>query len=57
MVTPLLWLVSDATNAITGKRFIAAFWDRALAPEAAAEKCSAPIAWQQLGHQAIWPGQ
>jgi NAD(P)-dependent dehydrogenase (short-subunit alcohol dehydrogenase family) len=55
MVPPLLFLVSDASNAITGKRFIAAFWDRALAPEAAAEKCSAPMAWQQLGRQAIFP--
>jgi 3-oxoacyl-[acyl-carrier protein] reductase len=57
MVTPLLWLVSDATNDITGKRFIAAFWDKSLAPAQAAEKCSAPIAWQQLGKQAIWPGR
>jgi 3-oxoacyl-[acyl-carrier protein] reductase len=55
MVTPLLWLVSDATDAITGKRFIAAFWDKTLAPAQAAEKCSAPIAWQQLGRQAIFP--
>ncbi len=57
MVTPLLFLVSDASNAITGKRFIAAFWDRALAPETAAEKCGAPMAWQQLGRQAIFPGR
>ena len=57
MVTPLLWLVSDASNAVTGKRFLAAFWDRALAPDAAAEKCSAPMAWQQLGHQAIFPDE
>ena len=56
MVTPLLWLVSDATNAITGKRFIAAFWDKTLSADQAAEKCSAPIAWQQLGRQAIFPG-
>jgi len=56
MVIPLLWLVSDATNAITGKRFVAAFWDKSLPPEAAAEKCGAPIAWQQLGNQAIFPG-
>ena len=55
MVTPLLWLVSDATNAITGQRFVAAFWDKSLPAAAAAEKCSAPIAWQQLGRQAIFP--
>ena len=56
MVTPLRWLVSEATNAITGKRFIAAFWDKSLSADQAAEKCSAPIAWQQLGRQAIFPG-
>lgn len=55
MVPPLLWLVSDETNAVTGRRFIAAFWDRALPPAEAAEKCGAPMAWQQLGHQAIFP--
>ena len=57
MVPPLLWLVSEASDAITGKRFIAAFWDRALTPDAAAQKCGAPMAWQQLGHQAIFPDQ
>lgn len=55
MVAPLLWLVSDETNAITGRRFIAAFWDRALPAAEAAEKCGAPAAWQQLGRQAIFP--
>jgi len=55
MVTPLLWLVSDATNAITNKRFIAGAWNRALLAAEAAEKCSAPIAWPQLGRQAVFP--
>ena len=55
MVPPLLWLVSDATDAITGRRFVAAFWDRALPAAEAAEKCGAPMAWQQLGRQAIFP--
>ena len=56
MVTPLLWLVSPASDAITGQRFVAAFWDQKLPPNQAAEKCSAPMAWQQLGRQAIFPG-
>ena len=56
MVTPLLWLVSPATDEITGKRFIAAFWDKGLPADQAADKCSALIAWQQLGRQAIFPG-
>jgi NAD(P)-dependent dehydrogenase (short-subunit alcohol dehydrogenase family) len=57
MVPPLLWLVSDATNDITGKRFIAAYWDNSLPTAQAAEKCGAPMAWQQLGRQAIFPGR
>lgn len=55
MITPLLWLVSSAADAITGKRFIASAWDPSLPPVQAAEKCSAPIAWPQLGRQAIFP--
>ncbi|MGH7034098.1 MAG: SDR family NAD(P)-dependent oxidoreductase [Stellaceae bacterium] len=55
MVPPLLWLVSDAADGVTGRRFIAAFWDRALPPAEAAETCGAPMAWQQLGRQAIFP--
>jgi 3-oxoacyl-[acyl-carrier protein] reductase len=55
MVTPLLWLVSSASDRVTGRRFIAAFWDRSLPADQAAEKCGAPMAWQQLGRQAIFP--
>jgi NAD(P)-dependent dehydrogenase (short-subunit alcohol dehydrogenase family) len=55
MVAPLLWLVSNASDGVTGKRFIAAFWDKTLPPAQAAEKCGAPMAWQQLGRQAIFP--
>ena len=55
MVMPLLWLVTPASDAITGKRFIAAFWDKSLPADQAAEKCGAPMAWQQLGRQAIFP--
>lgn len=55
MIWPLLWLVSDASDGVTGKRFIAAFWDRSLPAAEAAEKCGAPMAWQQLGKQAIFP--
>jgi 3-oxoacyl-[acyl-carrier protein] reductase len=55
MVTPLLWLVSPASDNVTGKRLIAAFWDKTLPADQAAAKCSAPMAWQQLGRQAIFP--
>ena len=55
MVPPLLWLVSPASDGITGMRFIAAGWNKNLAAGDAAQKCSAPMAWQQLGKQSIFP--
>jgi NAD(P)-dependent dehydrogenase (short-subunit alcohol dehydrogenase family) len=55
MVQPLLWLASKESDGVTGKRFIGALWDGALPAAAAAEKCSAPAAWPQLGRQSILP--
>jgi len=55
MVPPLLWLVSDAAAAVTGRRFLAAHWDTALPPAAAAEKCGAPIAWKAIATMPIEP--
>jgi NAD(P)-dependent dehydrogenase (short-subunit alcohol dehydrogenase family) len=55
MVAPLVWLCSDAANAINGRRFIAARWDQAVPAAQAADKAGAPAAWQQLGRQAINP--
>jgi len=55
MVEPLLRLTSPEADGITGRRFIAALWDRNLSLAAAAEKCGAPAAWPQLGRQTIFP--
>ena len=55
MVPPLLWLVSDAAASVTGRRFLAAHWDTALPPEAAAEKCGGPIAWKAIATMPIEP--
>jgi NAD(P)-dependent dehydrogenase (short-subunit alcohol dehydrogenase family) len=55
MVDPLLWLVSDAAADVTGRRFLAAHWDSALPPAAAAEKCGAPIAWKSIATMPIEP--
>jgi NAD(P)-dependent dehydrogenase (short-subunit alcohol dehydrogenase family) len=49
MVAPLLWLCSNDSDGVTGRRFIAARWDSKLAPAEAAAKAGAPAAWQQLG--------
>ena len=55
MVRPLLWLCSPAADDVHGMRFRAARW-RANVPEAEnAREDGAPIAWTQLGAQAIHP--
>jgi NAD(P)-dependent dehydrogenase (short-subunit alcohol dehydrogenase family) len=55
MVAPLIWLCSNASDGVTGQRFIGMRWDGSLPPAEAAKKAGAPAAWQQLGRQAIMP--
>lgn len=56
MVPPILWLCSDAAGKITGNRYVAAQWDRNIAPEDAERACRAPAAWPQLAQTPVWPG-
>ena len=55
MVAPLLWLVSDAANGVSGRRFIGADWDKSLPPAQAAEKAGAPVAWLSIARMPIEP--
>jgi NAD(P)-dependent dehydrogenase (short-subunit alcohol dehydrogenase family) len=57
MAPPLLWLVSDAADAVTGRRFLAVHWDPALPPVEAAEKAGAPVAWTSIATLPIEPGR
>jgi NAD(P)-dependent dehydrogenase (short-subunit alcohol dehydrogenase family) len=57
MAPPLVWLVSDAAGGVTGQRFLAVHWDAALAPEEAAAKAGAPIAWTSIATLPITPGR
>src|SRR5499427_46184 len=57
MAPPLIWLVSDAAGKVTGRRFLAVHWDTALAPERAAEKAGAPVAWTSIATMPITPGR
>ena len=57
MVAPLIWLCSNASDGVNGQRFIGMCWDKNLPPEEAAKNAGAPMAWQQLGRQAIMPEQ
>jgi NAD(P)-dependent dehydrogenase (short-subunit alcohol dehydrogenase family) len=56
MVAPLIWLCSNASDGVNGQRFIGMRWDKNLPPEESAKNAGAPMAWQQLGRQAIMPG-
>ena len=55
MVAPLLYLVSDEAAAINDRRIRAAIWDAERTAEENLDAASAPIAWPQLGGQAIQP--
>jgi 3-oxoacyl-[acyl-carrier protein] reductase len=45
MVAPVRWLMSHASDGVTGWRFIANDWDPALDPQEAAKKAGRPGAW------------
>jgi NAD(P)-dependent dehydrogenase (short-subunit alcohol dehydrogenase family) len=56
MAHPMLWLCTDAADAITGNRYVAARWDTSLPPAQAAAGCAAPIAWPELAQSPVGPG-
>jgi NAD(P)-dependent dehydrogenase (short-subunit alcohol dehydrogenase family) len=45
MMAPIVWLMSEKSNGVTGRRFIAKGWDTALPPSEAAKKAGAPAGW------------
>jgi 3-oxoacyl-[acyl-carrier protein] reductase len=53
MAAPVVWLASDASNGVNNMRFRAALFDPDLPTDQAAEAAGAPVAWTQLGNQAI----
>ena len=57
MQAPVVWLASEASSHISGRRFIAYYWDESLPIEERLEKSGAPAAWPQLGKQAIHPSR
>jgi NAD(P)-dependent dehydrogenase (short-subunit alcohol dehydrogenase family) len=53
---PALWLVSEASDGVSGRRFIAAHWDAGLPPDQAAAKSGSPIGWPELAAATVvWP--
>jgi NAD(P)-dependent dehydrogenase (short-subunit alcohol dehydrogenase family) len=57
MAPPLVWLVSDAAGNVSGRRFLAIHWNPALAPEQAAEKAGAPVAWTSIATMPVTPSR
>ena len=57
MEKPVVWLASEASNGINGRRFIAYHWDETVPLEERLSKTSAPVAWPQAGQAAIAPGR
>ena len=55
MQAPVVWLASEASHNINGRRFIAYYWDESLPLEERLEKSGAPAAWPQLGQQRVDP--
>lgn len=55
MQDPIVWLCSKDSDGINGMRFIAALWDGAKSRKENIETAGAPVAWPQLGAQAIYP--
>ena len=56
MQAPVVWLASEASNEVSGRRFIGYYWDEGLPLEERLEKAAAPAAWPQLGKQSVYPG-
>lgn len=57
MRAPAVWLASEASAEINGRRFIGYYWDESLPIEERLEKAGAPAAWPQLGRQAVSRGR
>lgn len=55
MTTPVIWLASEESDGINGRRFIAYDWDESLPMEERIAKAGSPAAWPQLGGQAVYP--
>lgn len=52
MVAPVCWLASDASNGVTGQRFIGREWDPKLPAAEAMKRSAAPIGWPDLADAA-----
>ena len=49
MQAPAVWLASEESDGVNGRRFDARFWDESASLAERLEKASAPAGWPQLG--------
>ena len=54
MGPPVVWLMSEASDGVTGHRFTARDWDATLAPKEAAKRAGRPIGWPELAAGPAW---
>jgi NAD(P)-dependent dehydrogenase (short-subunit alcohol dehydrogenase family) len=55
MAAPIRWLVSAASDEVSGRRFLAVRWDTSQPLDKAAQAAGFPIAWTGFGPQAVNP--
>jgi hypothetical protein len=51
MAAPAVWLASNASDGVTGNRFLGIKWDVTLPPDQAALAAAAPVTWTGYGDQ------
>lgn len=54
MGPPVAWLMSEASNGVTGRRLTAQYWDASLPPAEAAETATRDIGWPELAAGPPW---
>ncbi len=55
MAPPIRFLASEISDGFTGRRIVAALWDKRIAPVDSAMNAGGPIGWPGTGPAAIWP--
>jgi len=53
MDAPILWLASDESNGVPGRRYVAVKWTEGMTPEIALQKAAGPMSWRGFGAEAI----
>lgn len=54
MAAPAVWLMSNASDGVTGRRFTGGEWDTSLAADEAARRASRDIGWPELAPKQTW---